>query len=285
MPLAQLFSVPSTVRPAGSAAVFISAWPGGRAAEREGRVGGEAPRIARRAHHLPAAALELHLDHRHAMRRLRLAHLLGIPGLHAVGVQQAVVGVLVVHDQQAMRAAAVDRVVMHAVVVHAHLHRLVGGAVAGVGLPRRHVSGHTDRLAPGREGHGLVAFGHDHRVLVGAGDALETEQRALRGRPCRGWRSPPASARTAPRPARPVRLAATRAAPGRTRCGCPHCCCGSSLPSSRSLWPCGLAETLSCLCLVILPARCDNAAAKQSRQASASGGWPIGSVRLNITHQ
>ena len=27
MPLAQLFSVPSTVRPAGSAAVFISAWP------------------------------------------------------------------------------------------------------------------------------------------------------------------------------------------------------------------------------------------------------------------
>ena len=36
MPLAQLLKVPSTVRPSGSAAVFISAWPAAGPAMRIG---------------------------------------------------------------------------------------------------------------------------------------------------------------------------------------------------------------------------------------------------------
>ena len=150
---------------------------GGRAADGEGRGGRETARVGRRPQHLPPPAFEPDLHHRHAVGGLRLAHLLGGPGLHAVAVQQAVVGVLVVHDEQAVRAAAGDGVVVDAVVVHAHLHRLVGRAVAGIHAPGRHVAGHADRFAPGHEGHGLVALGHDHRVLVGGRDALEAEPR------------------------------------------------------------------------------------------------------------
>ncbi len=41
---------------------------------------------------------------------------------------------------------------MHAVVVHADLHLLIGGAVAAIRPERRHVARHTDGFAP-----------HEHR--------------------------------------------------------------------------------------------------------------------------
>ena len=156
---------------------------GRRAAHREGRIGGEAARVNRRPHHRPAGLAGLagsgapfHLDHRDTMRGLCLANLLGAPGLEAVAVQQAVVGVFVVHCQQPT-PRAVEGVVMNAVVVHAHLHRLVGRAVAAVAAPGRHVAGDADRLAPGGDRHGHVAFGNDERVVAGGRHRLEAEQR------------------------------------------------------------------------------------------------------------
>ena len=91
-----------------------------------------------------------HLDHRHAVRGLGLAHLLRAPGLHAVGVQQPVVGVLVVHHQQP-GVRAVLREVVDAVVVHAHLRFLFGRAVGRVGLERRVLARQADRVAPRRD--------------------------------------------------------------------------------------------------------------------------------------
>ena len=154
---------------------------GGRPADREWRGGGEAARVAAGPHHLPAGAaaaagiaLQLDLDHRDAVCRLRLADLLRGPVLEAIGVQQAVVDVLMVRRQQAA-PRAVERVVVHAVVVHAHLHGLVGGAVAGVWLPRRHRAGDAHRLAPRRDRLGDITFGHHQRVGTGRRHALEAE--------------------------------------------------------------------------------------------------------------
>jgi hypothetical protein len=87
---------------------------------------------------------------------------LGVPGLLAVRVQQAVVGVLVVDGQQAA-ARAVERVELQPVVVHAHLHGLLGGAVAGVGLKAGMAPGDAHRLAPGRQRRGDIALGHGRR--------------------------------------------------------------------------------------------------------------------------
>ena len=75
------------------------------------------------------------------------------------------------------RARAVERIEVHAVVVHAHLHGLVGGAVGAVSAPRRHVARHADRFAPGGDDLGDVALGHDQRVGAGRRHGLEAEQR------------------------------------------------------------------------------------------------------------
>jgi hypothetical protein len=136
MPLAQLLKVPSTRRPLGSAAVFSSVWPATGPPTRDRRERGDAARPRRRPHDLPLAVLELDLDHRDTVRGLRLAHLLRAPGLHAVGVQQAVVDVLVVHHEQAARRAVL-REEVDAVVMHAHLGFLLGGGVARVLLEGR----------------------------------------------------------------------------------------------------------------------------------------------------
>jgi hypothetical protein len=63
-------------RPAGSAAVFISGWPAAGPPWRNGVLAVMRRAQARGAHHLPAAVgLLFDLDHRHAVRGLRLAHL------------------------------------------------------------------------------------------------------------------------------------------------------------------------------------------------------------------
>jgi hypothetical protein len=127
--------VPSTRRPSGSAAVRSSGWPAAGPPCACGVSGGDAPAHSARAHGLPAAVgLAGDLDHREAVRSLRsCATCSAAPFAAAVGEQQAVIGVLVVGHQQAARGAApVEREEAHAVVVHAHLHGLVGGAVAAV---------------------------------------------------------------------------------------------------------------------------------------------------------
>ena len=80
-----------------------------RAADGARCVGSDAACIGRWAHQLPAGAfkfalkfaLEFDLDHGHAVRGLRLLHLVQRPAVLAVGVQQAVVGVFVVDGQEA----------------------------------------------------------------------------------------------------------------------------------------------------------------------------------------
>ena len=155
---------------------------GGRALQAHRRGGGDAARVAARAQHRPAAlGVALHFDDRHAVRGLRLGHLFGAPRRRAVGVQQALIGVLVVDHQQAALALrrAFERKEMHAVVVHAGLQRLLGGAVAAVGAkcrqpgrqPRR-----TDGVAPGVDGLGHVTGRHQYGVGARHRHAGEAEQ-------------------------------------------------------------------------------------------------------------
>ena len=58
----------------------------GRTRKIHGRARGDPTRAGRGPHHHPARAAAHDLDHRHAHRRLRLAHLLSVPGALAVGV-------------------------------------------------------------------------------------------------------------------------------------------------------------------------------------------------------
>ena len=163
--------------------------PCGRTADGERCVGREAPRVRRWAHCVPAAALEFDLGDRHAVRSLAFAHLLGRPGSQAAHMQQSVVGVLVVHHEQAA-AAAVERVVVHAVVMHAQLRRLFGGGVGRVVLECRHVARQPHWIAPRQEGRGGVALGHDHSVGSGCGHAFEAQLGAAGGHDgaARHWR-------------------------------------------------------------------------------------------------
>ncbi|MNR14436.1 hypothetical protein D3C85_1309110 [compost metagenome] len=145
----------------------------------------DAARVLRRPYHAPALAGVFHLDHRHAVRVLRFQHLVGIPFLHAVDVQQAVVGVFVVHRQQAVLGAGGgqrQREVAHAVMVHAGLDFLLGGRVGRVLLERRQIALDADRVAPGVQHVGAVAFRHHHAVVAGERDGLEAQQRRLLGK-------------------------------------------------------------------------------------------------------
>ena len=140
---------------------------GGRTGQRHRRGRGDASRVPRRRHHRPGRALALHLDHRHAMCGDRLGDLLGRPGLHAVGMQQAVVDILVVHRQQAAcRAvgAAAEREIVDAVVMHAGLQRLLGRGVAGIRAEDGLAGGRADRIAPAVQHRGGVARRHHHLV-------------------------------------------------------------------------------------------------------------------------
>lgn len=128
-------------------------------------IGADAARQTGRADDLPAAVVLSHLDHRNAMRRLRLRHLFGAPVVHAAAVKQAVIGVFVVDAKQAVgrrRLAVFDEgEEMHAVVVHAGLLHLGGRIVAGIGAGTRAVG---NRVAPGVEQGRRVALGQDDGI-------------------------------------------------------------------------------------------------------------------------
>jgi hypothetical protein len=103
------------------------------------------------------------------------------------------VGVLVVHHEQAALAGGIERKEVHAVVVHAGLHGLVVGAVAGVGRKGGHAAGHAGGGAPGVEQLPFV-FGRNHDAVVQrrghAGEAEHIDARCLPG-VGRGWRRSP----------------------------------------------------------------------------------------------
>ena len=77
-------------------------------------------------------------DDRHAVGVDRLVGFFRIPISDTVREEQAVVGILVVLHQQAA-PRSVDREVHQAIIMHAPLPGLVGGAVAGILLERRPV--------------------------------------------------------------------------------------------------------------------------------------------------
>ena len=150
---------------------------GGRAADLHRRVAGDAAVVLRVEDDLPLVAVLTDVDHRGAVRVLRLQHLVGGPRGHEVGAEQVlVVAVLVVHHQQAFLARlAVNREEVHAVVVVADLARLFGAGVGAVRLPHRRVG--EQGIAPGREGLRAVAFGNDDGVAAGGGDRREADLR------------------------------------------------------------------------------------------------------------
>ncbi len=175
--MAQLLIVPSTVVPAGSALVLQSVVTSRRTADLDRRLPGDPACEPRRPHDFPCAASALDLDDADAVGVLRLGGLLGIPVGDAVGEQHAVVGVLVVLDDEAVLRRTVDREVHDPVVVHAPLLGLFVCGVAAVLLERGTV---RDRVAPGDQHVGAIAGRDDHGVLAGGGDALEPEQRLTR---------------------------------------------------------------------------------------------------------
>ena len=135
---------------------------------------------------LPLAVGPLfHLDHRDAVGRLLLAHLVERPWLALIdlaGGVQRWIDVLVIHHQQATLAFAGEGEEVHAVVVVAGLLELGLPVVAGVRVPGWSARFH--RITPGEERHGAVALGHQHAV-EGRIDlhrhALEVQQRAGAG--------------------------------------------------------------------------------------------------------
>ena len=118
---------------------------GGRAVDREGGVQGDAPVEATTAAVGPplAAGRAGELDHRHAVRGPGGADRLG--RVHGRREHDALVGVLVVADQQRLLAVLVGHDDVGVVVVVAELHRLgLGALVLGV----EHRGALEDRVAP-----------------------------------------------------------------------------------------------------------------------------------------
>ena len=158
-----------------------------RSGDRAWRIGGDPARVFRRPDDFPTTGLQAHLDHRDADGGLRLAHLLGAPGPGAVGEQQPIVEIFVIHREQTVsrRIGAVrQRVEPHPIVVHARLHRLVGRAVRRIRPERGHVAGNTDRVAPAKEHRRVVLRRDLQRVVGGRRDRRKAHGHAARGRRC-----------------------------------------------------------------------------------------------------
>src|SRR5690606_38499983 len=85
-------------------------------------------------------------------------------------------GVFVVHHEQAFFAAAVQREIVYAVMVVAHLARLSLGILAGIGLPGRLTL--EQRRSPWGEWRSGVASGDADAVFGGCRNAVKAEQGA-----------------------------------------------------------------------------------------------------------
>ena len=147
-------------------------------AQANGCVGGEAAAVAGRAHHPPAAAVQSHLDHGDAMRGLALGHLGGGPGLHAPGMEEAIVGVLMIDGEEAMGRVVPrrgEREEMEPVVMHARLRLLLRGTPARI---RPEAGAFGDGIAPGIENLRSIARRHHDGVRGGDRDTRESEETA-----------------------------------------------------------------------------------------------------------
>ena len=91
----------------------------------------------------------------------------------AVRVQGVLIDVLMVHHQQAIVAAVVDRMEPHAVVMHANRVGLIFGGVGAVGLPG--VGGAVERGSPRGQHLRAIAAGNGYSVGFGAGDRFKTK--------------------------------------------------------------------------------------------------------------
>ncbi len=181
MPVAQLPCVPSTRRPAGSAAVLISAWPAAgppmangvsavkRRAYRDGRTICQRPSLSSTSiTETPCAAW-------------LLATFSAVHGCMppACSRPSSVYSWFVTSRPRRLPSSGEKCMPSWCM---PSLHRLLGGAVGRVGRPRRHVAGDAHRLAPGCQHAGRVARGHDHGVGHGGGMPLKPSRRRGAGR-------------------------------------------------------------------------------------------------------
>ncbi len=145
------------------------------AAKLSAGVGGNATRKTRWAYHLPLARLVFHFNDGHTMSRLRLTHFFGAPIGHAIGKQQAVVHVLVIHGQKTTLGAFL-RVVMNPIVVHTQLGLLLGGGVAGVFFKSMVVARHAHRITPRRNHLYGISLRHGNGVCSRYRHTFKTHQ-------------------------------------------------------------------------------------------------------------
>lgn len=93
-----------------------------------------------------------------------------------MGEQVLLVNVFVIDGHHAV--IVIDREEAHAIVVVAKLFFLIGGAVVALRIEGRRAV--HQRLAPGDQHLGAVAWRYRHFIGGGRGDAPETQQRVRR---------------------------------------------------------------------------------------------------------
>ncbi len=148
---------------------------GCRAAHGEGRVGGVAT-VARAVDDLPLAVDQFDLDNTQSMAILGLERLLRGPVVGATFMEKGVIGVLVVDDHHSPAVAFVavaEREVVHAVVAHSELLRLLLGRV---GQASECGATGQDRVAPRHDRPSGVAGRHDDVILEAERDRIEAKQ-------------------------------------------------------------------------------------------------------------
>ena len=145
-----------------------------RATEANGGVAVNAAVERRALDKLPAIALALNLNHRHAFRGLGLAHFFGAGRRATVGVEVAIVGVFVVDCHQGPVGVIGEGEQAHAVVVVAKLHFLLAGRAVAGRVERRACS--LQRLAPTDENRSAVARWQADGVGGGCVDAVKAQQ-------------------------------------------------------------------------------------------------------------
>ena len=146
--------------------------------QRHRRGGGEAAVVARVLHDGPAARLQSDVQDGHAVGVDLLAHFFGgALAVHLRGagrVQRAFVDVFVVDGQQPFGGRALQRKVMHAVVVHAGGVQQVVGGVGAVAAPG--LGDVVERGAPCAEHLRDIAGRHHAGVGHGGGQRLEAQR-------------------------------------------------------------------------------------------------------------
>jgi hypothetical protein len=158
----------------------------GRAGDADGRVPRNPSSVTRWPDDSPLIVFKSDFNYGNTVRSLALAYLLRAPGLHAVGMEQPVVGVFMIDgEQRAIRAQGKE---LDRVVVHSRLQRLLLGAVAGIEAKRRLCRRGPDRIAPRKKQLRPVTRWHGHLVRAGDRYRGEAEKRRASSRARRACR-------------------------------------------------------------------------------------------------